>query len=332
MDKDDEGHNTVLNVEPHDSAYHEGSFDPHAWIGRSKDYNTVPEYVKAAFARIIEIPTDFPTNLNPLPPKTLVVKDLLSSKLPTVSQGHSLYAVDAAFSVSPPDTNILLLFQRVVPKPQFLEKLLMALPQRWLDGMQSITTEEYPMTKYPLWAILWWKHAAEAYTISESWRKSLTWLDSSYASSTAQPLKRRLQSAKEIVMQMPWNTGISILNSSPSLTQTCKFAQILSDSWLSDDVMDMAIENMRLRVDASEKVSRASIVLSSGFSYSLKCGNKRAVEKLRERLEATPSVKKILFPSFLSVGHWFAVCVNLDTRVISYGQYACPGPKRIFLD
>jgi len=180
------------------------------WIGQSKKFTNVPDFVQWKKDKDMKIPLDF-LQCTKLPEQKLSVTDFVAFKLPWISSEIITNKVTKWFSKNPPiilDPQILL--RQSIPSPAFLNQLEEAIGQAWLDGVKSIIDWRINdgADCLPLWIITFWKEAERLNRMQSMWIQSMKWLsvrepknpNAVIPSSPAQNIVRTVISKSQLVV------------------------------------------------------------------------------------------------------------------------------------
>jgi hypothetical protein len=266
-----------------------------------------------------------------LPGPLLPIKDFLDR--PCVSQTHGFLLRDPglAFSEKPPISNITLIFKRAIPSDSYVSKLYDTAQKHWSLGANSVTDGHYPESPYPLWAITFWRESHNIIRRTREYKETCTFLEKAIGKTKSSHLLHReelvskLESARANFLELPWNSPISMLGYSFDTARTSLFSDVLSERWLSDDVLNLAIEHLKHRLRNTHTNSRQGtldvLIEDVNFGNAIRFNCAAYFAKFRDRLKASGRQPKfIYFPAFLDFGHWIAIRISLQDRVISYGM------------
>jgi len=302
----------------------EAKFVERDWIGVGKKYESIPPFVELQARACFAIPE---TSSTTLPATTLPVSEFISCTLPSVFPEAISTKVQMWFSQEPPSIAHEVFLLRPIPPQEFVTRLSEAVGQAWLDGAQSVIDHRFN-DRLPLWAITYWKKAFKVQAVQSLWKRSVTWLE--------QEDKRQrekgaalddLLAVRELLRtSVGWDSGMPHLN---GMASTGNLSRFLGVRWLSDDNVNMMIEELVL--DLQGQKERSHILLLS-LNFPVTIGN--IVPKLAqppaareksflgqiERQVSDGSLEKLYFPLHITKNHWIAGEINFKEKTFAFGE------------
>ncbi|KII84575.1 hypothetical protein PLICRDRAFT_167537 [Plicaturopsis crispa FD-325 SS-3] len=304
------------------------TFSTEEWINKGKEYPTkdVPNGLQAARRDVLTIPDEFQKKLLP---EDASVANLLEERLPKESADIVNIHPHHWFSRDAPLDNVDFLLTRPIPSQDFLYKLEDAFGQAWFDGHLSIIDHRFNngMDRLPLWSLTVWKELQYRIRARSKWAKSDKWLNTE---SSSPDVKAALEQARSCFRFVPWQAEIGSLRG----VYTTSLTSILSNSWLSDDHIDMMMADLARRVDADPKLRATVMIAQTDFCRAVEsAGTKRQYTKKQTptlcRYEADIKKRKIrhlYFPVFVGGNHWIAGCIDFVEHRISYDSLSRSNP------
>ena len=216
------------------------------WIGQNKKYANVPDFVRWQKEKDMEIPLDILQFTN-FPKPEFSVNDFLAHNFPRISSEIISNNVACWFSKNAPnDLDMQTLLQRSIPSPAFLAQIEEAVGQAWLDGAKSVVDWRINdgTTFLPLWIITFWRKVERLCGIQVMWNQSLKWLSNEEArkqKGKLAVLSGQIQTTHELLGSLQWNGKMDYCNKQTSTSQLSRF---LGTFWLSDDHINMMVEEM----------------------------------------------------------------------------------------
>jgi hypothetical protein len=289
-----------------------------------------------------------------LPKHQLTVKDFLKFNIPKAVKTFHLASTARYFSHDEANADLHGLEAKPVPPIHFVEKMLRAFNSTPKSDPppKSVINERESHIRYPVWILEYWREAHFVIDTWKMWQTALKWLEGHESESTLMKDSRsrarayQLQNGKAVLLALPWNGPLDILGSAPNDTRTWKFARILSDMWISDDIIDMYMTHLSsiLEASGSELSPVQTMIANLSLSRSIqKNGGKSSkyLDKLKDRLLSPIPIKRskakkaaknidedqdnfvnmrwLFFPHFVKSGHWISFRIDLKMHEISYG-------------
>ena len=309
----------------------EAKFIAHDWIGvgRNYDLRTIPFSVILEKGRQTAIPDYFLHEAH-LPAPNTSVKKFVAWILPRVSSEIISTKVQLWFSKRSPSNNLNLkdtLLSRPIPPYDFVEQLDNAVGQQWLDGAKSITDQRFNdgMEALPLWAIMFWKEVHKLNGMQSTWRQSLTWLEDQAKKYVAGTLTTS-SDAEEIcalLTSLKWDTSLKYCREA---TTTYQLTRFLGTRWLSDDNINMMVEELQDELAGCLDVNVADLNFTTALQ-DVKARLALPLEKRKKTLlgQYEPHIKngtlqRLYFPLYVNKNHWVAVEIDFKKQTFSFGN------------
>ena len=308
------------------------------WIGQNKIYANVPDFVRWQKEKDMEIPLDILQFTN-FPKPEFSVNDFLAHNFPRISSEIISNNVACWFSKNAPnDLDMQTLLQRSIPSPAFLAQIEEAVGQAWLDGAKSVVDWRINdgTTFLPLWIITFWRKVERLCGIQVMWNQSLKWLSNEEArkqKGKSAVLSGQIQTTHELLGSLQWNGKMDYCNKQTSTSQLSRF---LGTFWLSDDHINMMVEEMLrdLHIERSGDTKYIHVA-SLSFAHELQSVEKKLALPLSMRrktllhkyeLRVKDGLQKLYFPIHISKNHWIVGMVNFKKKSIAFGedQYLIP--------
>ena len=302
-------------------------FKESEWIGANKEYRDVPTHVSDAKRDRLSVP---PSYEGSLPSPDLPVTDFLALRLPRVSNGIVNTKPQLWFSTGEPTTNPDCLITRAVPSPSFLKRLDEAFGQAWFDGAKSIVDPRFneSQDRLPLWTLGFWKRMASLVQSQEKWAESLRWVrKEKNRPNLDQETQETLDDALATFDTIGWDCKLGYLRGA---TSAIRLPDILGTAWLSDDHIDMMMEELSKNVaadpDLRDKVMVAPLAFANEIEANGMAGtydNKKGGAVLLRRYKkhiTEKETEKLLFPVNINKNHWIAAFIDFRNGKIGYGK------------
>lgn len=298
-------------------------FEEKVWIGRGKKYDwaNLPGSVTSAKNASLEVPGDFLHRAH-LPPSNLSVANFLSFKLPRLSSEIISSKTSTWFSPDEPATDNDILILRPVPLPEFIHSLDTNYGQAWLDGAKSVVDQRFNdgADRLPLWTISFWKEVAQCHKIQALWKASEVWLDREGNKSKGETPPELIQQVRQLLGSVAWNSKMSYCKGN---TTTLHLAKLLGTVWLSDEHINMMIEE--LLVELSHNPKSKTQVADLSFALEISKIHEKAPESQRYLGNFVKQVQeqhleKLYFPLHVNCSHWIAGMVDFKRRTFSFGK------------
>ena len=294
------------------------------WIGRGKIYDQtkLPAFVTIAKSKVLEIPQSLAI---PFPKATLSVEDFLTYDLPRVSAELISIKTDLWFSIDPPKTLVdNAILSRWIPSLEFLSQLEKSFGQAWFNGAKSVVDPRFNegRDRLPLWIITYWREIAWCKELQSIWVASMSWLDRE--ESKGKTSLELIQNVRQLLGELSWNEKMSYCRGT---TSTPELARFLGTAWLSDNHIDMMIEEL-VNVLEFDPKSKAKIANLSQFAEPIgRIHEKRESQRKKTLLERYEEevkegrLEKLYFPLHVSNAHWIAGMIDFKNRTFLFGTY-----------
>jgi len=299
------------------------------WIRAGKDYNTVPLSVTLAANERLAIPGIV---LASLPATALPVIEFLSCTLPRVSVDTISTKIQMWFSQEPPSiVHVHEIFvSRPIPSNEFVSRLSKAVGQAWLDGAQSVIDCRFNNgnERLPLWAIAYWTKILELRGIQSLWQSSVDWLDKEEKGQKAKgPVSDDLIGVRTLLhTSVAWDSTMPHCN---GMTSTSKLSRFLGPRWLSNDNIDMMVEELVLDLQGDKDRSHIQVVslnfpnaISNVVTNLARLPSARTKSFLGqiERKVNDEGLQKLYFPLYVSGNHWIACEIDFKKKTFAFGK------------
>ena len=290
-------------------------FDAAQWIGRGRTYKDVPIYVCDVLTDIRQIPDLVSKSCLPSP--EVPILDFINLALPPQSSELITTQASAWFSNQPPQQNVIELLQsRSIPPKAILDKLDCLLGQAWFDGKVSILDPRYNdgSDALPLWAPTYWLKMAKIISIQTEWRRAKEWIQDQKQTLSGFPAPAAVFAAH------PWNMP---LHRDGSMTNHT-LAQLLSNRWLSDDIMFLMVGHLRDRLQQDPVLNASTIIAPSLFylviENAAKMGNfdLPALRKVEDRVKERRG-RFLWMGGFIGGNHEIALHIDFHLKELAYG-------------
>ena len=297
------------------------------WIGTGRKFEDVPEQIREIFRNAIKIPSKY---IACLPRDSIPVMEFVQFPLPELVESP-LNTPMLGFSKEPSTyENLDVVLQNDLPDPNSFKSMKSVLGQRWLDGYRSITNSDWGDIRLPLSVVTFME---KIYTLTESrhfWQESIYWLrehqkyiegSNGIAANDNLNLFERVHGA---LSTLPWNMPVP---SHVGFT-TNTYSICLSDRWLNDDLIDLALKNLSVRQKNSLSAPKNVLIAS----HLLGCAVEKALQFRRWDAKYAPllckytsEIKEKPYTDLYTVvninnNHWISLRVNFVLREISYGD------------
>jgi hypothetical protein len=214
------------------------------------------------------------------------------------------------------------LISRPVPSPEFIRNLETVCGQAWLDGAKSIMDQRFNdgTDHLPLWTISFWKEVAWCHEVQALWKASMLWLDREANKSKNTTPPNLILEARQLLESIPWNSKMSYCNRN---TTTLQLANFLGTVWLSDEHINMMVEEMH--VTLSHKIKTKVQVADLSFALEITNVREKAPNSQSYLGRVTSQVKEQLleqlyFPLHVNDNHWIAGMIDFKRRRFSFGK------------
>ncbi len=260
----------------------EGMWVPSEWIkcGRIYPKEDTPTFIYDARFAVLAVPAAFSAHL---PNQNLSITELLNLDLPPISSALVSRKADLAFSHDEPTENDTAAYtRRAVPGWVFILELEESFGQKWFDGAISIEDPRYKGCRYPLWIITWWKRLAMVGRKRAIWSQCVAWV--SRTSQLAGTLdKAVVREVLDMLQAIPWGCRLQALGMGGDIET---LVILLSDEWFDDDMVNMLLTEMHIRVSRSPTynhilIAPLNVHLALEARYTKKIQNSRALAQIK---------------------------------------------------
>ncbi|KAF9522085.1 hypothetical protein CPB83DRAFT_899950 [Crepidotus variabilis] len=310
------------------------------WRGQNRLLSDIPSHIRTLIRSEIN-PPNIQQSL--LPRLRSSVLDFISAELPDackdteqalyladIPPNHFFFSIEAAVA----DTNILKTI--LVPPKGLVAKLLAELPQKWLDGNNSIHLFHQDADVFlPLWALKFWSDLhLTVLPVHKFWTRGIEWLKRSQF----QPFCKLVLTALKALDTLVWSGSItSGPFNSPQLPKSI-LPVYLSRAWLSGDHIDQILQSLDRKITQSlpnsRKIHFIDTILAQNLRRTYLDDESGKIlydpkdQGLLSRFGAKLSLESEVTGSFhINGNHWIAVVVNIAKQEILYGD-----PARLNLD
>jgi hypothetical protein len=304
------------------------------WIGREKIYTKVPAFVQWKKDSLMKIPLDFLRHAN-FPEPELSVKEFVTFKFPRISSEIISNKAAKWFTNNSPSTlDPQILLQHSIPSPAFLTQLEEAVGQAWLDGAKSIVDWRINdgADCLPLWIITFWREAESLNRLQSMWKQSMKWLshEETRKQRNGQPAipSDSIQNAKNLLESLQWNERMDYCNTMASTSQLSYF---LGTFWLSDDHINMMVEEILLEMHTTRPEDAKYTQVASLFfaqelwsvedKLALPISGRRKTQLYKYELRVKEDgLQKLYFPIHVDENHWIVGMINFKKKSIAFGK------------
>ena len=157
---------------------------------------------------------------------------------------------------------------RPVPPKHFLEKLENEIGQAWFDGAKSVVDPRFNngTERLPLWVLTFWKRMVEIIKKQETWQKTISWLDQEESQTQHTQALHTIKQARDILACLGWNSSLPL---SQHMQTTNLLTTFLSTAWLSDEHIDMMMEELSNEITSDTELINKPIIAPLAFSIQL---------------------------------------------------------------
>ena len=297
------------------------------WIGIGKRYPTIntPYEVQWARDKLLKIPE---TEAECLPSPSLPVTQFLQLNLPPQAAEIITTKPRTWFSNDEPCTEVTVLMTRPIPPKSLLVKLEKEINQAWFDGAKSVIDTRYNSStdRLPLWVITLWKTMGQMVEMQSSWQRSSQWLDEEEDKTRDTPTIEAISQTRESLMRLGWNIKLPY---SRQTRTTIELTTFLSIKWLSDEHIDMMMEELSNEVTSDPELAKKVIIAPLAFSEKLQSiaaakhttyTRQNALLLVRyEKHIKDNGTDELYFPVHVRGNHWIAGLIDFKDGVICFG-------------
>ncbi|KAI1783947.1 hypothetical protein LXA43DRAFT_902571 [Ganoderma leucocontextum] len=299
---------------------------PEEWIGHGLKWPTstrdIPDELNRLYQQHFAVPIAYTTDSLYNPTET--VSAFLGRQLQTQSKALTYHLATSHFSHLFPNATLNTDNTTPIPPVPLLYDMKKASGQSLLDGAKSI---EYPLAsgkRYDLWMLQYWFNIRDVLELQSTWQLCREWLN---GSCTRDPVAASVfTAALEELDQLECNAFVTALNAKS--VRTSALARLVSDAWISDDVIDMMVAHEMARVQLEPKLAGHVIahlaivntILKAQGPASWDKPSQRHVANL-ERKIASKSVHELYLPVFWAeCNHWIAMRISFTRKEVMYGD------------
>ncbi|KAJ7034214.1 hypothetical protein C8F04DRAFT_1350091 [Mycena alexandri] len=296
-------------------------FVPADWIGKGKEYSSVPLEVlnakHAAFTPTAQMAAMIPDG-------NLPVIEFAAQVLPHISSELVYGESQLWFSEDEPSTDISVLRGRSIPPIAVLKLLSKKSGQAWLSGAKSVADPRFNEgeDRFSLSTVSYWWTMAEIIEEQGLWKRGIQWLDNECRKDVDGETKLVIDNVREELKTLGWKVPLTYCRGTAS---TMDLAQFLSTVWLKTNNIDIMMEDLAARVASDPELKDKVIVAPLAFSDTILGVKKGAYEKqglLRryEREIRDEGKERIIFPVNIGNKHWVAGEMDFNTQMIGFGD------------
>jgi hypothetical protein len=300
-------------------------FNESEWIGVGKKYQDVPPEVSDERDRVLWIPElHFKQNF---PAFDTNVTQFIATKFPEISNSIPLMKISIWFSKDTPTTDPECLRMRHIPPESVLIQLLSVFGQEWLDGAKSIVDPRFNdgQDRLPLWTIRFWKKMADVINDRDKWAKGYQWLEKQRGAKHDEETNVVVEEALQTLGTIHWRKKLKYCRGT---VDTRCLTTLLGNRWLSDDHINIMMEEHSHAVEEDPSLKDRVIVASLKFSEEIQNNGEIGIyEKKKgagllwryEKHIKEKGIEKLLFPVHVNSNHWVAAFVDFKNGQIGYG-------------
>ncbi|KAJ8700697.1 hypothetical protein PTI98_003700 [Pleurotus ostreatus] len=262
-----------------------------------------------------------------LPSSAMSIQQLIAQSLPPRRNALNTIKPEAWYSKDMPSQDLQMLLTRSLPSKTTLQQIERKYGKTWMNGMNSLIDPRYDdgRDRFPLYALTLWKQLGRVVDQQESWQKALVWLEAEERS--ADPLVgAMITSAIGRLDELGWDVPLQYLRGSAS---TSLLSALFSNEWLSSDHMDMAAEELSLRIvddgQAHLKIRVAPVAFANSLADAARY--KQAYSKRQtpllcryEREVTAKELERLYFPIHVHGNHWIAGFIDFSSKTFGYGD------------
>ncbi|KAF9481696.1 hypothetical protein BDN70DRAFT_991713 [Pholiota conissans] len=306
-------------------------FNDQEWIGKGKIYDTLqlPYFVLSEFSSRTAVPAEFLQEAK-LPAPNVHVSDIVNSvNLPRVSSEIIVTTPQSWFSCDAPNITLDLLLTRLTPTHIFIGKLQGLLGQAWLNGAKSVIDPRFNngQDRLPLWTVTYWKQISILCEKQGKWKKAVAWLENEKRKPDCGTEREELlQAASALLNTLEWDSGMRYIN---QYLSTIELARLLGTLWLSDNHINMMIDDLRARQletgSDSDKIKIANLYFGNQIGKVSDATTAVALAKTKYfhqyEVEAKEGrLEKLYFVVHVNDGHWVAGSLDFKRKVMAFGD------------
>jgi hypothetical protein len=257
---------------------------------------------------------------NTLPIPTLSVTEFCRLDIPIVPSTLHHPAVNQCWSREPPNADPC--HPRVLPPVEWVREACRSVNEAQKGGMQSIFDWRRPSHRYPLWAPFLWIKWAECNNEQDGWAASDRWV--SIHSKRPSTALAQADEVRDMLASLPWGVKITAHG---ACAEMGVFRRLLSDDWLSDDIINMAMYWLASRTRMDEHY-RTVIITPLSVQHNIMAaassGNYNFALLRRYQHEILVGQRRLVYlPLHVGGNHWIMALLDFEHRTLSYGECIC---------
>ncbi len=142
---------------------------------------------------------------------------------------------------------------------EFIQSLEVAAGQAWLDGAKSVVDQRYnnATDRLPLWTISFWKEMAAVHKLQTRWTRGMSWLQQQKTKHQDKKILDLTAEAVKILDSLPWNAPMPYGHGGGN---TCLLSWFLETEWLSDEHIDMMMEDLAMEMPPTMNKTQIAIL------------------------------------------------------------------------
>ncbi|KAH7905193.1 hypothetical protein BJ138DRAFT_1130617 [Hygrophoropsis aurantiaca] len=299
-------------------------FNAPEWIGTGQTYPAAdtPSYILAARAALLAIPT---ANLLYLPHTKMSILDFLQAPLPAQPSVLVQEKAKKNFSMLEPNEDITCLRYRKIPPTEWIQALNTAFGQAWFDGAKSLVDWRYGKdSRLPLWIITYWTEMSIVHKKRRLWLKAHQWV-THMSGHHKTPCLLEADNVVEKMATLGWGATLRGVGRGLGVET---LVPLLSDDWLDDDIINLAMHHLTERMHLFPTISKSTIIAPLSFSANLVAAtNNLNVNTVSFRfLQHYTAIFKngqrtiLYFPAHINNNHWIVFCIDFIQKSLRYGD------------
>lgn len=212
-----------------------------AWIGHGRRWpgsSKRPRFLNDAFKAAVRYPRDYDSFV---PASDLSIVEFIAMDLPRVSTTPSVDFVDELFSFEPAFAEPLPILAIDMPPADLLHKIWDMLPQKWLDGYQSIRglSSHYNI---PFCIISLWMDLLSATTMQPRWMRAYSWF---HNIALPLPVPAHLSYIPNVIERFFEVMGWDVHLCGPSSLKSTHLIELFGRGMLSGRIVESGMEMFR---------------------------------------------------------------------------------------
>lgn len=266
------------------------------------------------------LPTHFQARL---PHRNLSITGLLEYPFPTQASDPLIQlSTSSYFSNNEPTEDPNTSLSRPLPPSEstVIENLQQKLPEAIRHGAKSLVDPHYVMSRLPLYTIQYWTQLDFAKRRAAKWRRANAWRLEHGAKVEDDKLQ---DDVKSVMDTITWEADLRIMGVGSPVDE---LAELLSDDWLNDDMMNAAMDYIARR---ARDTAAAVIVAPLWLYFRMRTANeinayspeKPGPSILRHYWNLITIGKKthLYFPVHDN-NHWTVFEVNFAKKTLRHGE------------